>query len=71
MVRELGVPWPFTPFSTSGFWGRGGQLLTEAPVVSRAGCLLLGWVFLGGKRGPLLTEAPAVGGVLLARQVAL
>lgn len=34
MVRELGVAWPFTPFSTSGFWGRGGELITQAPVFS-------------------------------------
>lgn len=39
MVKELGVPWPFTPFSTSGFWGRGGELMTEAPVVRTAYCL--------------------------------
>lgn len=29
MVRELGIPWPFTDFETSGFWGRGGKLITE------------------------------------------
>ena len=29
MVRELGVPWPFTDFETRGFWGRGGKLITE------------------------------------------
>ena len=35
MVRELGVPWPFTDFETSGFWGRGGRLITQAPVFSK------------------------------------
>ncbi|KAI7840340.1 hypothetical protein COHA_006122 [Chlorella ohadii] len=35
MVKELGIPWPFTDFETSGFWGRGGKLITEAPVFSK------------------------------------
>lgn len=34
MVRELGIPWPFTDFDTSGFWGRDG-LITSAPVFSK------------------------------------
>lgn len=29
MVQELGIPWPFTDFERSGFWGRGGKLITE------------------------------------------
>ncbi|GAB4822730.1 hypothetical protein N2152v2_009776 [Parachlorella kessleri] len=35
MVRELGIPWPFTDFETSGFWGNDGQLITQAPVFSK------------------------------------
>jgi hypothetical protein len=35
MVRELGIPWPFTQFETSGFWGPDGQLITQAPVFSQ------------------------------------
>ena len=34
LVRELGVPWPFTDWTPSGFWSRQG-LVTEAPVFSR------------------------------------
>ena len=33
LVRELGIEWPFTPFTTSGFWSPSG-LTTEAPVFS-------------------------------------
>lgn len=33
LVRELGIDWPFTPFTTSGFWSPSG-LTTEAPVFS-------------------------------------
>lgn len=32
MVKELGIPWPFTDFERSGFWGRGGKLITEVRV---------------------------------------
>lgn len=34
LVRELGIPWPFTDWTTSGFWSPEG-LTTEAPVFSR------------------------------------
>ncbi|KAL3155415.1 hypothetical protein ABBQ38_010971 [Trebouxia sp. C0009 RCD-2024] len=34
LVRELGIPWPFTDWTTSGFWSPRG-LTTEAPVFSR------------------------------------
>ena len=34
LVRELGIPWPFTDWTTSGFWSHRG-LTTEAPVFSR------------------------------------
>lgn len=33
-MRELGVPWPFTDWTPSGFWSPQG-LTTEAPVFSR------------------------------------
>lgn len=29
MIRELGIPWPFTDFETSGFWGADGKLITQ------------------------------------------
>lgn len=29
MIRELGIPWPFTDFETSGFWGANGTLITQ------------------------------------------
>lgn len=35
MIRELGIPWPFTDFETSGFWGADGKLITQAPVFSK------------------------------------
>ncbi|PSC69064.1 amine oxidase [Micractinium conductrix] len=35
MVKELGIPWPFTDFETSGFWGSDGKLITQAPVFSK------------------------------------
>ncbi|KAI3436402.1 hypothetical protein D9Q98_005819 [Chlorella vulgaris] len=35
MVKELGIPWPFTDFETSGFWGSNGKLITQAPVFSK------------------------------------
>ncbi|EFN58666.1 hypothetical protein CHLNCDRAFT_29963 [Chlorella variabilis] len=35
MVRELGIPHPFTDFETSGFWGSDGRLITQAPVFSK------------------------------------
>ena len=34
LVHELGIPWPFTDWTPSGFWSRQG-LITEAPVFSR------------------------------------
>ena len=34
LVRELGIPSPFTDWTTSGFWSPEG-LTTEAPVFSR------------------------------------
>ena len=34
LVKELAIPWPFTDWTTSGFWGPQG-LTTEAPVFSR------------------------------------
>ena len=34
LVRELGIPWPFTDWTTSGFWSPEG-LTTEAPIFSR------------------------------------
>ena len=33
-MRELGIPWPFTDWTTSGFWSPEG-LTTEAPIFSR------------------------------------
>lgn len=33
LVKELGIPNPFTPFTTSGFWTRDG-LSVSAPVFS-------------------------------------
>ncbi|KAI8468019.1 MAG: hypothetical protein J3K34DRAFT_454404 [Monoraphidium minutum] len=34
LIRELGIPWPLTDWTTSGFWSPKG-LTTEAPVFSR------------------------------------
>ncbi|EIE25692.1 FAD/NAD(P)-binding domain-containing protein [Coccomyxa subellipsoidea C-169] len=34
LLRELGIPWPLTDWTTSGFWSPQG-LTTEAPVFSR------------------------------------
>ena len=34
LVKELGIPDPFTPFTTSGFWTRDG-LSVSAPVFSK------------------------------------
>ena len=34
LIRELGIPWPFTDWTTSGFWSPRG-LTTEAPVFSK------------------------------------
>ena len=34
LVRELGIPWPFTDWTTSGFWSPEG-LTTSAPVFSQ------------------------------------
>lgn len=34
LIRELGIPWPFTEWTTSGFWSPRG-LTTEAPVFSK------------------------------------
>ena len=33
LVKQLGIPNPFTPFTTSAFWSREG-LTTTAPVFS-------------------------------------
>ena len=33
LVKELDIPWPFTEWTTSGFWSPSG-LTTEAPVFS-------------------------------------
>lgn len=46
MVRELAVPWPFTDFETSGFWGADGNLITQvcwagAQAVLRVLCWLV------------------------------
>lgn len=35
------MPWPFTDFETSGFWGKGGKLITEVSLFVR-------WVGVGG-----------------------
>ncbi|DBA70993.1 hypothetical protein WJX79_001029 [Trebouxia sp. C0005] len=34
LIRELGIPWPLTDWTTSGFWSPSG-LTTEAPVFSK------------------------------------
>ena len=35
LVRELGIPWPFTDWETSGFWSPEKGLTIEAPVFSK------------------------------------
>lgn len=35
LLGELPGPWPLTDWSTSGFWGRDGSLITQAPVFSK------------------------------------
>ena len=59
MVKELGIPWPFTDFETSGFWGRGGKLITEVRGPLPATCALHGGVPVLVKCKPVLCSARA------------